>query len=303
MTAEQPPTGTTVPGARRVVFFVSDSTGITAETLGDALLVNFPATSFEKVAFPFIDTVEEAELVAREVERAAESGAPPIMFTTVKVPAVREVLDGSGATVLDLMSGPLAELERVLGTTASEQLGQYHGVGDTDRYFRRMRAVEYALEHDDGQSLRGLDAADVLLVAPSRCGKTPTTMYLALRYGLRVANYPLTEDDYVGETLPAPVAPHARRCFGLTTNPRRLSQVRHERRPDSRYASLEQCTYELRRAEELYHRFDIPFINSATKSVEEMSVVILRWLREREAIGSDGTHVTPPGVDSEGARR
>ncbi|GAA2045711.1 pyruvate, water dikinase regulatory protein [Agromyces tropicus] len=287
---------------RRLAVFVSDGTGITAETLGNALLVNFPAISFERYAFPFVDTAEEAELVVREIRDAADSGALPIMFTTVKAPAVRAVLDGAPAMILDLLSGPLTELERALGTTASEQLGQYHGVGDMERYFARMRAVEYALEHDDGQSLRGLDAADVVLVAPSRCGKTPTTMYLALRYGLRVANYPLTDDDYHGESLPAAVAPHRERCFGLTTNARRLSQVRHERRPDSRYASLEQCTYELRRAEELYHRFDVPFLNSANKSVEEMSVVILRWLQERDASRRDQREGTPSGVRSKGAR-
>jgi [pyruvate, water dikinase]-phosphate phosphotransferase / [pyruvate, water dikinase] kinase len=183
--------------------------------------------------------------------------------------------------VVDLLAGHLTELERALGTTASEQLGQYHGVGDMHRYLARMRAVEYAIEHDDGQSARALDQADVIVIAPSRCGKTPTTMYLALQYGLLVANYPLTDDDFPTENLPRSVARYRDRCFGLTTTPLRLSQVRHERRPGSRYASLEQCTLELRRAEDLYRRTRVPFLNSATKSVEEMSAVIMQTMKLR----------------------
>ncbi|GAA1945735.1 pyruvate, water dikinase regulatory protein [Microbacterium deminutum] len=290
------------PARGRLAYFVSDSTGITAETLGNALLINFPAISFETYSFPFVDTVDEAELVVREMDGAADVGEPPLMFTTVKVPAVRAVLARARAVTVDLLSGHLGLLEEALGTTASEQLGQYHGVGDVERYFGRMRAVEYALEHDDGQSMRGLDAADVIIVAPSRCGKTPTTMYLALQYGLRVANYPLIDDDFEREALPSPIAPYLKRCFGLTTNPLRLSQVRHERRPSSRYASLEQCTYELRRAEELYARFGIPYMNSATKSVEEMSVVILQTIRDRDTTHRDKRKRTHEGVPGEGAR-
>ncbi len=222
----------------RTVFFVSDSTGITAETLGDALLANFPGIRFQRVTVPFVDTPEAARIVARDIASAAAAGTAPILFTTVKSPAVDVLLAATPATRIDLLRGHLSTLEQTLGVTASEQLGQYHGVADTERYFARMRAVEYAIEHDDGQSRRALEIADVVIVAPSRCGKTPTTMYLALHYGLLVANYPLTDDDFPTDGLPAAVAAHRSRCFGLTTTPLRLSQVRHERRPNSTYASL-----------------------------------------------------------------
>lgn len=271
----------TAPARGRVAYFVSDSTGITAETLGSALLANFPTVGFERHTVPFVDSVEDARRVVREIDEAAAGGGAPILFTTVKATAVHEVLQRSRAVTIDLLRGHLAELERALGTTASELAGQYHGQGDATRYHARMRAVEYAIEHDDGQSLRALDIAEVVIIAPSRCGKTPTTMYLALQYGLLVANYPLTDDDIPAEGLPAPIAPYTRRCFGLTTTPVRLSQVRHERRPGSRYASLEQCTLELRRAEDLYRRNGIPYLNSATRSVEEMSAVILQAMKLR----------------------
>lgn len=271
------------PTDRRAAFFVSDSTGITAETLGNALLVNFPTIAFARHTVPFVDTPEGARAVVAEIDAADEAGLAPLVFTTVKQAALRGILSSAHAVIIDLLAGHLTELESALGTTASEQLGQYHGVGDMSRYLNRMRAVEYAIEHDDGQSMRALDLADVVIIAPSRCGKTPTTMYLALQYGLLVANYPLTDDDFPSEGLPRAVAPYRDRCFGLTTTPLRLSQVRHERRPGSRYASLAQCTVELRRAEDLYRRQRVPFLNSATKSVEEMSAVILQTMKLRGA--------------------
>lgn len=271
----------TPPTGERAVYFVSDGTGITAETLGGALLVNFPAVPFRRRTVPFVDTDRAARSLVAEIDRAAADGLGPIVFTTVRAPAVREELERSHGVLIDLLGGHLVELEQALGTTSSEQLVPSHGVGDLERYFARMRAVEYAIEHDDGQSRRALDLADVVIIAPSRCGKTPTTMYLALQHGLLVANYPLTEDDFPTDDLPPVVAPYAARCFGLTTTPLRLSQVRHERRPSSRYASLAQCRLELRQAEDLYRRTRVPFLNSSTKSVEEMSAVILQTMKLR----------------------
>lgn len=286
MTAElpkTPPTATLASGdaATRSVYFVSDSTGITAETLGNALLANFPGTRFRRQTAPFVSTVSGAKKILTSLTRSREAGENPLIFTTVKSADVLAVLHASDFETIDLLGGHLRELELALGTTASVQPGSFHGLGDAERYFARMRAVEYAIEHDDAQSFRALDQADVIIIAPSRCGKTPTTMYLALQYGLLVANYPLTDDDFPTEALPPTVAPYAKKCFGLTTTPLRLSQVRHERRPDSVYASLAQCTLELRRGEDLYRRNRVPFLNSSTKSVEEMSAVIMQSMRLR----------------------
>jgi len=276
-----PPTASLAATKARAAYFLSDSTGITAETLGNALLSNFPGFVFHRHTIPFVDTVKGANDVVRQIARDAEAGLDPIIFTTTKNAAVSAALRAAPGTIIDLLGGHLTELEAALGTTASEQLGQFHMLGDATQYFARMRAVEYAIEHDDGQSSRALDLADLIIVAPSRCGKTPTTMYLALQYGLLIANYPLTDDDFPTDGLPSLIAPYAARCFGITTTPLRLSQVRHERRPDSTYSSLAQCTLELRRAEDLYRRNRVPFLNSSTKSVEEMSAVILQTLRLR----------------------
>ncbi len=258
------------------VFFLSDSTGISAETMGNALLIQFPDLRFERRVIPFISSVEEAHRVVAVLDEAARGPVTPLAFSTTAVTEIRDELHKTACPLIDFFDLHMSRVESILGVQGLRVAARLHGVGDIKRYNARMAAVEYAIEHDDGQSLRALDKADVILVAPSRCGKTPTTMYLALQHGVFVANYPLVEEDFSDNELPRPIRGLRDRCFGITTNPARLSQVRQERRANSRYASLEQCTYELRKAEALFRSHRIPMINSATKSVEEMSTVILQ---------------------------
>jgi hypothetical protein len=260
------------------VFFLSDSTGISAETMGNALLIQFPDLVFERRLLPFITSVEEARKVVAILDQAMQGPVTPLAFTTAAVDEVRLELHRTACPLIDFFDMHMQHVESILGAKGMRVAARLHGVGDILRYNTRMAAVEYAIEHDDGQSLRALDKADVILVAPSRCGKTPTTMYLALQHGLFVANYPLVDVDFEDTRLPRPIRDLGRRCFGIVTTPARLSQVRHERRPNSSYASLEQCSYELRRAEAMFRLHDIPSVNSATKSVEEMSTVILQRL-------------------------
>jgi [pyruvate, water dikinase]-phosphate phosphotransferase / [pyruvate, water dikinase] kinase len=263
------------------VFFLSDSTGITAETMGNALLIQFPNLRFERRLIPFISTVEEAHRVVAILDAAAAGPVTPLAFSTAAVEEVRQELLRTKCPLIDFFDLHMERVESILGTKGVRVAARLHGMGDVKRYNARMAAVEYAIEHDDGQSMRALDKADVILLAPSRCGKTPTTMYLALQHGIFVANYPLVEEDFSSAELPGPVRTLRDRCFGMTTTPARLSQVRHERRPNSRYASLEQCTYELRQAEAMYRNHRLPVVNSSTKSVEEMSTVILQAMNHK----------------------
>jgi regulator of PEP synthase PpsR (kinase-PPPase family) len=263
------------------VFFLSDSTGISAETMGNALLIQFPDLRFERRLIPFITSVEEARRVVAILDSAAARPVTPLAFSTIAVEEILQELLRTKCPLVDFFGMHMESVESILGAKGIRVAARLHGMGDVKRYNARMAAVEYAIEHDDGQSMRALDKADVILVAPSRCGKTPTTMYLALQHGIFVANYPLVEEDFASAELPRPVQALRDRCFGLTTTAARLSQVRHERRPNSRYASLEQCTYELRQAEAMYRNHRLPVINSATKSVEEMSTVILQTLNQR----------------------
>ena len=286
----------TITAAARPVFFVSDGTAITAETLGSALLVSFPGVPLDRHTIPFVDTADaaaEAVATITDAAHAATRDAPPLVFTTIRDLVVRQRVAAAPAIVIDLLGGHLREVEAALGVSAQPGRGTVHSLGDLDRYHDRMWAIEYAIEHDDGQSLRALDRAQVILIAPSRCGKTPTSMYLALQHGIVVANYPLTDDDLPegrlpSDELPRPLRPFANRLFGLTANPQRLAQVRAARRPESTYSSLAQCTREVRWAEDLYRRHGVPSLDSTDRSVEEMAAVILANLRRRTASDTEG---------------
>lgn len=258
----------------RAVFFVSDSTGITAETLGNSLLSQFRG-EFTKRRVPFIATAELAHSVAADIEALASSGPPPLVFMTVMAPDVRDILTHTSAVTIDLVDSNLSVLEKTLGQSARRDRGLFHTIDDSDRYRDRMSAVEYSLEHDDGESIKGLGLADVILVAPSRVGKTPTSMYLAVNYGVRTANVPLLEEDLISHTLPEPVKDHQKLIFGLTSTPQRLHQIRQERRPNSPYSSLQQCAFELKAAESIYTAHAIPFLDSSGRSIEEIAAVII----------------------------
>lgn len=273
------------------VFFLSDSTGISAETMGNALLIQFPDLVFERTLIPFIATEADARAAVAVLDEAMRGPVQPLAFTTTALTEIREILHASTCPLIDFFDLHMSKVEHLLGARGARQSLRLHGVGDVRRYNARMQAVEYAIEHDDGGSLRALDKADVVLLAPSRCGKTPTTMYLALQHGVMVANYPLLPEDLETTALPAPLQGLQDRCFGMTTTPLRLSQVRTERRPDSHYASREQCAWELTRAGRMYLNHGLPVLDSATTSVEEMSTVILQRLARR---GPPPTHPPRP---------
>jgi regulator of PEP synthase PpsR (kinase-PPPase family) len=268
------------------VFFLSDSTGISAETMGNALLIQFPDLFFERTLIPFISTVEMARDVVAQLDEAMEGAVTPLVFSTAAVDEVREELNKSKAPIIDFFGIHMSRVEEQLGARGLHEARRLHGVGDVRRYNNRMAAIEFAIEHDDGLSPRGLDRADVVLLAPSRCGKTPTAMYLALQHGLFVANYPLVDEDLETTDLPRPVRDLADRCFGLTTTVARLTRVRQERRPDSRYASEEQCRFELRRATAIYDRHHLPTVDTSAASVEEIAAVVIQTLaRQRRGSG------------------
>ena len=263
--------------AQRIVFFVSDGTGITAETLGNTLLTQFEGVSFKKTTLPFINSPEKARVSVDYINHvAATESRRPIVFSTTVNEEVRATLRGSKALFLDLFDTFVAPIETELGLKSTHAQGRAHGMADHGRYNARIDAMNYAMEHDDGQSLRELSRADIILVAPSRCGKTPTTLYLALQHAVFATNFPLTEDDLETLRLPKALKGFESKLFGLTSDPERLSQVRGERRPGSKYASLAQCAYELRQAEQLYRRFQVPNLNSANMSIEEIAATVMQ---------------------------
>lgn len=261
---------------KRYVFMLSDGTGITAEALGDSLITQFENTQFEKTTIPYIDSLEKAELVvARINESFNKQGIKPLIFITLVNPEIRAYIKKANACVFDLFSTFIDPLENELGEKSSYTVGRTHGVADDKSYTHRIEAVDYALSHDDGVKTRGYETADIILIGVSRCGKTPSCLYMALQYGILAANYPFTEDDLIGFHLPDVLKPFKEKLFGLTIDVERLQQIRSERRPNSKYASTEQCRLEVTEVEEMYLRERIPYINSTKYSIEEISTKIL----------------------------
>lgn len=262
--------------SKRTVFFVSDQTGVTAETLGHSLLTQFDGAQYQSVTLPFVATAEQAAEVVQRIDAAAlESGVRPIVFATLVDDQVRAVLRRANALCLDFFAAFLGPLEAELAMPSAHASGRAHGMSNLASYTARINATNYALANDDGAGARDYASADVVLVGVSRSGKTPTCLYLALQYGVLAANYPLADEDLASGELPAALAPHRSRLFGLTIRPDRLQQIRHERRPNSRYASLQQVQSELRAALALFGRAGIPHLDTTECSIEEIASRIL----------------------------
>lgn len=258
---------------KRIVYFVSDRTGITAEALGKSLLTQFDHIEFERHTLPFIDTPKRAAAAVDWINRSMqENGRRPIVFSTLMDHELRAIVASANALFIDFFATFITPLEAELGIKSSGAVGKAHGMG-TD-YLGRMNAVNFTLSHDDGLG-QHLDQADIILTGVSRCGKTPTCLYLALQNGLYAANYPLTPEDFEHDALPAPLSPFKAKLFGLSISPERLAQIRQERKPDSDYARLSNCRTEIRQAEALFKTHGIPFIDSSAMSIEEIASSIL----------------------------
>jgi len=260
----------------RQVFFLSNGTAITAETLGLSLLAQFPDHPFQTHTIPFVDTLEKAHAVSDEINRCIdETRQLPIVICTMGDEDLIKIIKKSNALIIDPFGDILPRLEKALAAQHHEP-GQSHRTSNPSLYDSRIEAIDYAMQHDDGGKISNYDKADIILIGVSRSGKTPSSLYLALQFGIKAANYPITEEDMESEKLPEPLRAFKQRLFGLTTDLQRLVSIRQERRPDSRYASQDQCRYELRAVEEMYLRHGIAYINTSRMSVEEISARIIR---------------------------
>jgi regulator of PEP synthase PpsR (kinase-PPPase family) len=262
--------------SKRTAFFVSDRTGITAEMLGHSLLSQFDGVLFNEVALPFVDSIEKAQGVVTQINlQGVDDGMRPIVISTLAKTEIAQVIGQAKALFLDCFEIFISPLERELGLRASHAIGRTHNVSDFVNYHHRIESVNYTLSHDDGVTHRDLADADVILVGVSRCGKTPTCLYLAMQYGIRAANYPLIPEDFSTMQLPSPVRSLHGKLYGLTIRPERLQQIRTERKPGSQYATLANCEFEVREAEALMRQEGIPYLDATSKSVEELATTIL----------------------------
>ena len=265
----------------RSVFFISDGTGITAETLGHSLLTQFEGLPVRQTRMPFVNSVEKAEDCVRRINIAAqEDGIKPIVFNTLVNTETSSVVRRANALILDLFQTFIEPLERELGLKSTHTIGRSHSATkDKQQYANRIEAINFSLAHDDGQTDKNLADANVILVGVSRSGKTPTSLYLAITFGLRCANYPLIPEDFERMQLPKSLAPHRSKLFGLTIEPQRLAEIRHERKANSKYASLENCRYEVAEGEALMRREGIRWLSTTTKSIEEIATTIMQEVK------------------------
>jgi regulator of PEP synthase PpsR (kinase-PPPase family) len=260
----------------RIVFIVSDGTGITAETFSQSILAQFELP-FRQIRMPFINTVDKAHQAVREInEYAKTSGLEPIVFTTLVDTEVNAIVSEANCVMMDMFQTFIVPLEQALGVKSTHAIGRFHNNADTESYKNRIEAINFSLAHDDGQSNQNLADADVILVGVSRSGKTPTSLYLAMQYGLKSANYPLIPEDFERNQMPPDLIPFRKKLFGLTIDPMRLSEIRNERRPGSNYAKIENCRYEVSSAEAMMRKQGIPWLSTTNKSIEEIATTILQ---------------------------
>ena len=260
----------------RTVFFLSDQTGVTAETLGHSLITQFDSREFRQVTLPFIDSDDKAHEAVQKIDEASASDScRPIVFSTLVQPEFRKIVKDARGLHLDIFDVFLEPLEEELGQKPAHESGRAHGMSDINAYMKRIEATNFALANDDGGVSRNYDMADVILIGVSRSGKTPTCLYLALQYGVYAANYPLTDEDFESGELPAFLKKEKKKLFGLTITPDRLRQIRKERRPMGKYSSAQQVRYELRESDKIFKRYGIPHVDTTKFSIEEISSRIL----------------------------
>ena len=262
--------------ARRTVFFLSDQTGVTAEMLGHSLLTQFDEQEFEQITLPFIDSADKVEAAIRQINAVAvEQASQPIIFSTLVQDDLRARFQHSSGLFLDFFAAFIGPLENELKVKSSHTVGRTHGMADAGAYDQRIEATNFALNYDDGAQTKEYDKADVILIGVSRSGKTPTCLYFAITYGVFAANYPLAEDELESGSLPTALLPYRDKLYGLTISADRLRQIRKERRPTGRYSSAQQVAFELRSAEALFRRYQIPFVDTTRFSIEEIASTIL----------------------------
>lgn len=261
---------------KRTAFFISDGTGITAEALGHSLLSQFQNIDFDQITLPYINSTEKAHAALAQISDAKnKTGERPIIIDTIVNQNIRAVFADCDGFMIDVFSTFLSPLEKELGTASSYTVGRAHSITDQTKYKVRINAVHFALDNDDGARTNQYEKADIILVGVSRSGKTPTCLYLALQFGICAANYPFTEDDFDDLQLPKALKPFREKLFGLVIDAERLSSIRQERKPNSRYASIQQCEEEVRGIKALFNQLNIPFLDTTELSIEEISTRIL----------------------------
>ena len=231
----------------------------------------------KKPFFPFVSGENEAQRIIKYIQDISDENTNhPLIFTSLADEKIKALFTAHNITVFDIFSSFIPAMEKHLNTISSHAIGETHGVGSSNEYLQRIEALNFSLSHDDGMKINELDHADIILTGVSRSGKTPTCLYLAMHYNFKAANYPLVETDFGQTLLPSVISNYQDRLFGLTISPQQLCKIREERRPNSKYASYEQCVFEIEHAEKIFNNTRIPYINTSSISIEEIATTIIQ---------------------------
>lgn len=266
----------------RAVFFVSDRTGLAAETYGKSLLAQFPKQNFDYLRLPFVDTHDKAMIACGKVDQAfIRTGLQPIVFSTLVDTGSQKIIENSKGCVLGLFDTFIEPLETCLGEESAHTLGISEHIFKKPDYEKRLDAIDYCMAHDDGVRPDQYDQADIIIAGVSRSGKTPVSLYMALNFSLKIANYPITDDELNKDQLPECLLAHKERLVGLTIKPKQLSNIRMNRRSSEKYASLAVCQREIRAVERMFRQAHIPVFDSTETSIEELAGDIMQVLKLR----------------------
>jgi len=258
------------------VYYISDSTGILATNLGQALICQFPEVNFSGEKFPFIRTVEDAKKTLAYI-LSRSGGRRPLIFSTIINSDVRKIFDSPEVEFFDAFGHFLDRLETCLETPALREPGFARHL-DNVHMAKRVEAIYFCLEHDDGRKVDEFDEADIILLGVSRAGKTPISVYLSTQMGLKSANFPLTSEYLTRYRIPDGIMQNRAKAVGLTTSAQLLNSVREKRYPGSNYAKLSTCIEEIHQAQRIFQKNKIPIISTAGKSIEEAATQVLREL-------------------------
>lgn len=271
--------------SNRTVFFVSESTGITAETMGHSLLSQFPHLDFTYIQRPYVDTEERAQKLVEEIALVSKAqGFKPLVFATMPEAHINKILESADCHYYEVFENFLDKIGNDLHTKPTRESGLSHGLVNEKTYDARIEALNYTLKHDDAMVLKTIGEADVIIVGVSRSGKTPTSLYLALKYGIKAANYPITDTDFDVHALPDVLLKHRDKLFATTINAKRLREIREKRRPASQYSALETCKSEIKKSQQLYDKYGLTPMDVSHQSIEELSAQIVRKLKDTDSI-------------------
>lgn len=259
------------------IFVISDSAGETASKLAAASMAQYPTVDFSLFRRTF---AKEEDKLKKALEDARRENAM-VLHTIVNehlVKIANEFFEEHNMYHFDILTPPVAEIERLTGIAPTREPGALHHLNEN--YFKRIEAMEFAVKYDDGKDPRGFLEADVLLLGVSRTSKTPLSLFLANK-NLKVANLPLIPEAHLPKQI---WEMNPKKIVGLTNNPDILNGIRKERMKtyglpaNTSYSDIEKIKKELAFANDLYQQLGCVVINVASLSIEETASMILNAL-------------------------